>query len=292
MSKGVAGIRFGGAGSNGTVTGTGTTNRFAIWTSSTAIGDSSWENSSGHFRPITDNTYDIGGSSNYVRAVYSNQVDYSTTMVFTKSSVESVRIDSAGKVGINTGALTIGQLSTKGSGNTSATYSFSAVNSSGTVSVLIRDDTKMSVGTSTFTEPGGGEADFVVGGVNGELSKLFKFGNRLTFSHDGNIGIFSVGNSGSPVNFGSYSNTEVAILLNNTEIARFDSGAMNIGAVGNTNAKAIFELVSTTKGFLPPRMTTTQRDAITSPPAGLIIYNTSTNKLNLYTTAWEVVTSA
>jgi hypothetical protein len=35
---------------------------------------------------------------------------------------------------------------------------------------------------------------------------------------------------------------------------------------------------STTSGFLPPRMTTTQRDAIASPAAGFIIYNTTANK--------------
>jgi len=58
------------------------------------------------------------------------------------------------------------------------------------------------------------------------------------------------------------------------------------------NARAIIDLTSTTQGFLPPRMTTAQRDAISSPPAGLMIYNTTTSKLNVYTTAWEQVTSA
>jgi hypothetical protein len=57
------------------------------------------------------------------------------------------------------------------------------------------------------------------------------------------------------------------------------------------DAKSVIDLTSTTKGFLPPRMTTTQRNAIASPPAGLMIYNTTTNKLNVYTTAWEAVTS-
>ena len=36
----------------------------------------------------------------------------------------------------------------------------------------------------------------------------------------------------------------------------------------------MLEVESTTKGFLPPRMTTTQRDAISSPVAGLVIYQT------------------
>ena len=42
---------------------------------------------------------------------------------------------------------------------------------------------------------------------------------------------------------------------------------------------AQLEVSSTTKGFLPPRMTTAQRDAIIDPADGLIIYNTTTNIL-------------
>jgi hypothetical protein len=41
---------------------------------------------------------------------------------------------------------------------------------------------------------------------------------------------------------------------------------------------AILALTSTTQGFLPPRMTTVQRDAIVGPSTGLIIFNTTTNK--------------
>ena len=63
----------------------------------------------------------------------------------------------------------------------------------------------------------------------------------------------------------------------------------------NTNTSAsssILTIESTTKGVLFPRMTTTQRDAISSPAAGLMIYNTTTNKLNVFTTIWEQVTSS
>jgi hypothetical protein len=71
-------------------------------------------------------------------------------------------------------------------------------------------------------------------------------------------------------------------------------GAGNVGIGTSTpNSKAMLDITSTTQGFLPPRMTTTQRDAITSPPAGLMVYNSTTNKLNFYNgTAWEAVTSA
>lgn len=69
------------------------------------------------------------------------------------------------------------------------------------------------------------------------------------------------------------------------------AGSTGIGT-STPSSKAILDLTSTTKGLLLPRMTTTQRDAITSPDAGLIIYNTTSNKLNFYNgSAWEVVTS-
>ena len=56
------------------------------------------------------------------------------------------------------------------------------------------------------------------------------------------------------------------------------------------DGSALVELTSTSEGFLPPRMTTTQRDAISSPAEGLVVYNTSTKVLNFHNgTAWGAV---
>ena len=67
----------------------------------------------------------------------------------------------------------------------------------------------------------------------------------------------------------------------------------SVGVGGAAAASAILTATSTTQGFLPPRMTGTQRDDIATPAAGLVVYNTTTNKLNFYNgSAWEVVTSA
>jgi uncharacterized protein (TIGR02145 family) len=66
------------------------------------------------------------------------------------------------------------------------------------------------------------------------------------------------------------------------------SMAQNVG-IGTTTpaASAQLDVSSTTKGLLPPRMTTTQRDAIASPAAGLIIFNTTTNSLEVRnSSAW------
>ena len=70
------------------------------------------------------------------------------------------------------------------------------------------------------------------------------------------------------------------------------AGSLNVGAATNANASAILEATSTTQGFLPPRMTTTQRNAIASPATGLIVYDTTLNKLCVRTaSAWETITS-
>jgi hypothetical protein len=59
-------------------------------------------------------------------------------------------------------------------------------------------------------------------------------------------------------------------------------GALSVGSSSQANAKAALEVTSTTKGFLPPRMTTLERDSIATPPAGLLVYNATTGKVNVY----------
>ena len=63
-------------------------------------------------------------------------------------------------------------------------------------------------------------------------------------------------------------------------------------AIGTTspNASALLDITSTTKGFLPPRMTNAQMVAIATPAAGLVVYDTTNNKLNVYDgTNWVAV---
>jgi hypothetical protein len=52
-----------------------------------------------------------------------------------------------------------------------------------------------------------------------------------------------------------------------------------------TNSSCGLEMQSTTCGFVLPRMTTTQRNALTGT-AGMQVYNTTTGSVDTYSTAW------
>ena len=69
-----------------------------------------------------------------------------------------------------------------------------------------------------------------------------------------------------------------------------------IGQTAKAATYSILECDSTALAFLPPRMTTTQRNAIgggvANPATGTIIYNTSTNMLNQFNgTAWQQISA-
>ncbi|MEO7925157.1 MAG: hypothetical protein ABIR93_00380, partial [Saprospiraceae bacterium] len=68
-----------------------------------------------------------------------------------------------------------------------------------------------------------------------------------------------------------------------------DEGSVGIGTTSPATS-AILDLTSTTQGFLPPRMTTAQRNAIPVPVPGMIIFNLSTQNLEIFTSGWGSIT--
>ena len=147
------------------------------------------------------------------------------------------------------GGNPLAQVDIKGSGSTSATTSLLVQNSAGTAALKVTDDGIVSLnrissldGTGIVTMP------------------------VYLQSQSGN---FVFKNSGSS-----------DLLLLNSSVASF------LGTIAFNNsspsASACVDLTSTTKGFLPPRMTTTQKNAIATPAAGLVVYDSTTNKLCCY----------
>ena len=89
----------------------------------------------------------------------------------------------------------------------------------------------------------------------------------------------------------SHSEDSMRFATNNTDRMRITSaGSVGIGTDA-PSASAILDAQSTTKGVRMPNMTTTEKNAISSPAAGLMVYDTTLAKLCVYTTAWETITS-
>jgi hypothetical protein len=81
-------------------------------------------------------------------------------------------------------------------------------------------------------------------------------------------------------NLTSVANVLVGAILYGTNFSIATNGQTSFGAGGfNAPASALVAVTSTTQGFLPPRMTTTQRNAIASPAAGLMVYDTTLNAM-------------
>lgn len=147
---------------------------------------------------------------------------------------------------------------------------------------LVTDGDTVTIGSATA---GGklfidGDADEVqlqvqANGTQTALLAVFEdsAGNdQVTISGDGAVVINEEGND-----------ADVRIESNNDANNFFsDGGNDNIGmGTGTPNASAKLDIVSTTQGLLPPRLTTAQRDAISSPADGLVIYNSTINKHEL-----------
>ena len=136
------------------------------------------------------------------------------------------------------------RLHVKGSGSTAATDALIVQNSAGTSLFSLRDD-----GVAAFSSA-------VSGG-----------------SFAGNIKTDFINTSN---NF--YTVLQINTANGNGKFYQF----VSIGTSSDPVASAALDVVSTTKGFLPPRMTTTQKNAISSPASGLMVYDSTTNKLCCY----------
>ena len=90
------------------------------------------------------------------------------------------------------------------------------------------------------------------------------------------------------------SNSNLAVYDTNAAAQRLvlsSSGNLGIGTT-SPSASAILDAQSTTKGVRMPNMTTTQKNAISSPAAGLMVFDTTLAKLCVYSgSAWQTITS-
>ncbi len=116
------------------------------------------------------------------------------------------------------------------------------------------------------------------------------FQNTLSSPTITNIIDYNGMNSNANMSIDSTNN--IAIRAGNIFLVPITSNlVVGIGTIF-PNANAILDITSTTKAFMPPRMTSIQKSAIPSPTAGMMVYDTTLNKLSVYgASAWETITS-
>lgn len=134
----------------------------------------------------------------------------------------------------------------------------------------------------TASNDGSDQAYMLVGGTTMTTSGLWTAGMAWLRGYAANGLLISTDqNSTAPIIFGLGGGAGGKMF-----------GATQNFAWGTTTdvATALFQLSSTTKGFLPPRMTTTQKNAISSPAEGLIVYDVTLHKAYGYDgSAWQAL---
>jgi hypothetical protein len=202
------------------------------------------------------------------------------------------------------GTSSLAKLQIQGSGSTSATTALLVQNSAGSASLTVRDDREvlcgagLTVGNAIFADraisQGGGSGLINTTSFNsqqsyprfGLTSDASVFYYQASYNPTSGSGAFAVFNATPTINqTGGANGITRGLYINPTLTSAADFRAIEVsngGAYINTTsvqASAILQADSTTKGFLPPRMTTAQRVAISSPANGLIVFDTDVQNL-------------
>ena len=245
------------------------------------------------FGLYVNNTAESGSNagSNFAIRAYSDAGALLTTPFFINRAT--------GNVGVNTLTGTA-KLQVVGSGSTSATTSLLVQNSSASDLFKITDNGQVSIppinassisnlviNAGSLTQSTAVGIDLVGGQFAAQLY-LRALGTTTAGYPSAILGkVLFQALSGLVIT------TNKAGSLSNTDIALYVYQSKSVHINGFTEvASAILNAESTTKGFLPPRMTTAQKNLIATPAAGLMVYDTTLNKLCVYTGAgWETITS-
>jgi hypothetical protein len=191
--------------------------------------------------------YGIGLNPSYINT----RIGFYDTLTFRANGTQIAEMTSSE---FRVGSISGARVGIKGSGSTSATTSLLVQDSAGTNMLQIRDDGYITVGAASKL----GVID-IAGTTSAIYAKSYN-------SQSTNV-----------IAYKDYNGNQCMTLT----MTGTGAGALVVNGTSN-NASSVLQADSTTKGFLPPRMTTTQKNAIASPATGLVLYDSTTNKLCCY----------
>ena len=204
-------------------------------------------------------------------------------------------IKNDGNITIGNSLTTLGaRLGIKGSGSTSATTSLLVQNSSASDLFKITDNGQVSIPPINASSIAnlvinagllGNSTAVGIDLVGGQYSAQFYLRALGAFTAGYPSAILGKVLFQAPSGLVITSNGAGA--LTNTDIAVYVYSSKSVHINGFTEvASAILNAESTTKGFLPPRMTTAQKNLIATPAIGLQIFDTDLNRPCFYNGAW------
>jgi len=135
------------------------------------------------------------------------------------------------------------------------------------------------------------------GGTNASTASIVSFNNITGYTASGATGTTSTNlvfstlpTLTTPVINGFTGDTSV-VNIGGGQFYKATSGSIGLGTA-SPNASAVLDAQSTTQGVRFPNMTTVQKNAIGTPAAGLVVFDTTLAKLCVYSgTAWQTITS-
>jgi hypothetical protein len=175
-----------------------------------------------------------------------------------------------GGVGIGMSALSpTARLQVRGSGATSATNALLVQNSAGTNNAIFRDN---------------GELSLILDRTGKGLQLIDNIAPTQSSSYYQRAGVAEVSTNASVLNYFWWANNNGTfpngVFAYNNGIFIVSSTQKNLNTASSPSA--VLQADSTNRGFLPPRMTTTEKNAISSPASGLQVYDTTLNQMSYY----------
>jgi hypothetical protein len=228
---------------------------------------------------------------------------FNTVATGSTSLVERMRFTGTGNITFNNASDTA-KVAIKGSGSTSATTSLLVQNSSATTTFYVDDagnasaNLKLSAPTVSGTSAvNAGANPYFGAAINAGISgggalATFQYGTTAGGAY---LQFIRDGAAAGGISSSAFETYDLALGAGNfgstlgIAIRPANIGGVKIGGSNSTVVhvdSAILNVESTTKGFLPPRMTTAQKNLIASPAIGLQIFDTDLNRPCFYNGAW------